>query len=105
MLCFSTNPMQSILQVRGNTLQQVEKLKYLGLALTSDGRYKVSRLIHGLVKLTQFCVKFIALWSQNGSLQTPQSCQLLNLSLFQSLPMVINQGRIQPVRLGSGRFQ
>jgi len=32
------------------------------------------RLIHGLVKLTQFCLSLIALWSQNGSFQTPQSC-------------------------------
>jgi len=31
-------------------------------------------LIHGLIKQTQFCVSFIALWSQNGSFQTPQSC-------------------------------
>jgi len=40
------------------------------------------RLIHGLVKLTQFCVSFIVLWSQNGSFETPQSCQFLNRSLF-----------------------
>ena len=32
------------------------------------------RLKHGLVKQTQFCVSFIALWSQNRSFQTPQSC-------------------------------
>ena len=28
-----------------------------------------------LVKLTQFCVRLVALWSQNGSFQTPQSCR------------------------------
>jgi len=31
-------------------------------------------LIHALVKQTQFCLSFIALWSQNGSFQTLQSC-------------------------------
>jgi len=35
-----------------------------------------SRLIHRLIKQTQFCVSFIALWSQNRSFQTPQSCQI-----------------------------
>ena len=48
------------------------------------------RLIHGLVKLTQFCMSFTALWSQNENFQTPQSCQFSNRSLFRSLPMVIN---------------
>ena len=39
------------------------------------------RLIHGLVKQTQFCV---------GSFQRPQSFQILNRSLFRSLPVVMN---------------
>jgi len=30
-LCFSRNPRQSMLQVSGNTLQQVEKSKYFGM--------------------------------------------------------------------------
>ena len=29
------------------------------------------RLMHGLVRLTQFCVSLIALWSQKGSFQIP----------------------------------
>jgi len=33
------------------------------------------RLIHGLVKQTQFSVSFIALWWQNWSFRKPQSCQ------------------------------
>ena len=49
-----------------------------------------SRLIQALVNQTQFCVSFIALWSLNGSFQTPQSCQFLNLCLFRSLPLVMN---------------
>ena len=48
------------------------------------------RLVHGLVKLSQFYMSFIALWSQNGSFQTPQSCHFSNQSLFRSLPMVMN---------------
>jgi len=43
------------------------KFKYLGVAFTSGGRW---RLMHGLVKQTQFCLSFIALWSQNGNFQT-----------------------------------
>jgi len=34
----SRNSRQCTLQVSGNTLQQVEKFKYLGVAFTSDGR-------------------------------------------------------------------
>ena len=48
--------------------------------------------MHRLLKLTQFCVSFIALWSQNGRFQTPQSCQFLNRSLFRSSPMFPNLG-------------
>jgi len=48
------------------------------------------RLIHGLVKQTQFCVSFIDMCLQNRSFQTPQSCQFLNRSLFQSSSMVMN---------------
>ena len=36
-LHLSTNPDQCVLQVNGATLKQVEKLKYLGVAFTSDG--------------------------------------------------------------------
>ena len=35
-------------------------------------------------------VSSIALWSQNGSCQTPQSCQFSNRSLFRSSPIVMN---------------
>jgi len=37
-LCLTRRPRHCILQVSGNTLQQVEKsIKYLGMVLTSDG--------------------------------------------------------------------
>ena len=36
--CFSWNPRQGMLQVRGNGLEQVEKFKYFGVSFTSDGR-------------------------------------------------------------------
>ena len=52
------------------------------------------RLIHGLVKLTQFCVSFIALRSLNGSFQTPQSCQFLNRYLFRSSPITKLRDRV-----------
>jgi len=60
-LCLSRNPMQCILQVIGNKLQQVETFKHLGVAFSCDG-IRNRRFIHELVKLTQFCVSFIALW-------------------------------------------
>jgi len=91
-LCLSTNPRQCVRQVNGNTLQQVDKFNYLGVLFTSDGRRSVMRLMHGLVKLTQFCVSFVDLWPQNGSFQSPQSCQFSNRFLFRSLPMVMNLG-------------
>ena len=37
-LHLSRNPDQCVLQVNGATLKQVEELKYLGVAFTSDGR-------------------------------------------------------------------
>jgi len=83
----STYPRQSMLQVSGNILQQVDKFKHFGVVFPSDGR-RNKGLIHGLVKQTQFCVNFIALCLQNGSFQTPQSCQFSNQSLFRSSPMV-----------------
>ena len=91
--------LQTQRSVCGNTLQEVEMFKYLGVVFTCDGvstvdgRRSPRRLMHGLVKLTQFCVSFIALCSQNGSFQTPQSCQFSNRSLFRSSPMVTNLGK------------
>jgi len=38
------------------------------------------------------CRGFITPWSQNGSFQTPQSCQFSNIFLFWSIPMVMNRG-------------
>jgi len=43
-LCLSTNPRQCMRQVSGNTLQQVEKFKYLAVVFTSDGRRSARRL-------------------------------------------------------------
>ena len=51
---------------------------------------RTKRLMHGLVKLTQFCVSFIALWWRNGCFQRPQSFQLFNRSFFPSSPVVMN---------------
>jgi len=47
-------------------------------------------LIHGLVKQTQFCVSYVALWWQNWSFQRLQSLQFSNRSLFRSSPVVMN---------------
>jgi len=52
-LCLSTKPRQCTRQVSGNTLQQVEKFKYLGwyLRVTEGG---ARRLIHGKINLRKF---------------------------------------------------
>jgi len=60
------------------------------MSRVTDGRAR--RMIHGLVKQTQFCVSFIAPLSRNESFQTPQRCQFLNGSVFRSLPIVMNLG-------------
>jgi len=78
-----------MLQVSGNTLQQVKKFKHLGVVFASDARWS-KEIDKRMVKLTQFCVSFVALWPQNESFQTPQSCHFSNRSLFRSLPMVMN---------------
>ena len=65
--------------VCGDTLQQVETFTYLGVVFMCDGRRSIRRLIHGLVKLTQFCVSFIALWAQNGEFSNAAK-----LSVFKS---------------------
>jgi len=80
-----------MLLVNGNTLQQVEKFKYLVVLFMSDGR-RNKELMHGLMKQTQFCVSFIPLLSKNGSIQTPQSCLFLNRSWLRSSPVVMNLG-------------
>ena len=86
-LCLLRRPRQCMVQVSGNTLQQVETFKYLGVVFTN---VRTKRLIHGLIEKTQFCVIFIALWSQNGSFHRTQSFQFLNWSLFLSSPVVMN---------------
>jgi len=35
---------------------------------------KTGKLIHGLIEAAPFYVSYIALWKQNGSFQTLQSC-------------------------------
>jgi len=67
-ICLSRNPRQCVLQENDNTLQQVEKLKYLGVVFTNDER-RTKRMVDDLKKQTQFCVSFMALRSQNGSFQ------------------------------------
>jgi len=49
---------------------------YLGVvgSLFTSEEIGARRLMHGLVKLMQFCVSLIALRPQNVKLQTPHSC-------------------------------
>jgi len=58
---------------------------------TSDGR-RNEETDTRIGKANVFCVRFIALWSQNGCFQTLQSCRFLNRFLFRSLPLYMNLG-------------
>ena len=74
-----------------NTLQQVDKSKYIGAVFTSDGRW--SEEVHGwIAKANAVLHELIALWSQNGSFQTPQIRLFLNRFLLRSLLMILNLG-------------
>jgi len=78
-LCLFANPRQCMQQVSGNTLQQVETFKYLRVVFTCVGRRSPRRLIHGLVKLTQFCVNFISVATKREISNT------VKLSVFKSI--------------------
>ena len=75
-----------MLEVSGNTLQQVEKFMDLGVVphLTEGG---ARRLIHGLVKLS-LC------GHETGAFKHRKAAnfKFLNRSLFRSLSMVMNLG-------------
>ena len=74
-----------------NALQQVEKSKYIDVVFMSDGRW--SDEVHGwIAKANAVLHELIALWSQNGSFQTPQICLFLNRFLFRPLLMILNLG-------------
>jgi len=65
--------------VSGNTLQQVERLKYLGVVFAGDGS-RSEEIGARTGNANAFCVSFIALWFQNESFQTPHK-----LSVFKSV--------------------
>jgi len=80
MFLYKSNPVCAASEQ--NTLQQVKKFKYIGVVFTSDRGWSEEANAWIAKANKQFCVSFIALWSQNGRFQTPQSCQILNRSLF-----------------------
>jgi len=82
-LWFLTHASQCKLQIRDNTTQQVQMFKCLGVVLrvTED---RTERLVHGLVRQTQFFVSFIVPWPRKGSFQTPQSFHFKIVFLFLS---------------------
>jgi len=69
-LCLSEDPSQCMLQVSGNTIQQIENFRYHGMVFTRDGR-RAKRSMHELEKQIQYCVSFIIPWSRNWSFQNP----------------------------------
>ena len=84
--CVSRRPWQCILQVGGNTLQQVETFKYLGVVFTSDGSWN-KRIDTGIGKenatLRESCCSVVSFYR-------PKSFQFSNETLFRSSPVVMN---------------
>ena len=72
--CLSRKLSQWTLQMCDIAEQQIEKFKNLGLAFTSDPKWNREIDIPFSIKQTQFCVSFIALWSQNGHFRPPHGC-------------------------------
>jgi len=68
---------------RQYTLQQVEKFKYLGVVYTSDGRWSVE-VDAWIAKANAFLRELYCCGHKTGNIQTPQSFQFLNWSLFRS---------------------
>ena len=79
-LCLSRIIRQFRLQVSGNTLQQVEKFKYIGVVFTRDERRRQNKEID-----TRIGKANTVLWSQNGSFQTPQSCHFFQAGFCSDL--------------------
>jgi len=73
LICLLRNPSKFTLQVSGNPLQQVEKLKDLGVVFTSDGGLN-NEIDTRFGKVNAVLRKLYALWLQNRSFQ--------NLSAF-----------------------
>jgi len=88
-LCLSRRPWQCLLQVSGNTLQQVEACKYLGVVFTSDGNRNkgIDTLIGkaNAVLRELYCSEVT-----KREFQRAQSFQFLNRSLFRSSPVIMN---------------
>ena len=63
-----------MLQVSGNTQQQVEKLKCFGVAFTSDGKWN-EEMNTRIGETNAVLREFIALWSRNGNFQIQQNCR------------------------------
>ena len=89
-LCLSRTPRQCMLQVRGNTLQQV-KLKYLGEVFTSDGREnkEIDRWIGKANAALRELYRSVV---TKRSFQSRQSIQFSHRSLLRSPPTVMNFG-------------
>ena len=89
-LHFSRNPDQCVLQVKGATLKQVEKFKYLGVTLASDGRQdeeldvRIGKAI-AVMRALHYSVVMKREWSKKAKLSifkavlSPFSLMIMNL--------------------------
>jgi len=89
-LCISRNPGQCMLKVSSNTLQQVEKSKYIVMIFMSDGKQNKetdTRIGEANAVLRELYSCALT----KPELQTPQSCYFWNRSMFRSSPMDMTQ--------------
>jgi len=81
-----------MLQVSGNTLQQVEMFKYLRMIFTSN-RKQNKEIDTGICKASAVLRALYRYVVTKLEFQTPQSCQLCDRSLLRTLPMFMNLGQ------------
>ena len=81
-----------MLQVSGNTLQQLEMFKYLRKIFTSD-RKQNKEIDTGIGKANAVLRELYRSVVTKLEFQTPQSCQLFDRSLLRTLPMFTNLGQ------------
>jgi len=81
------------LESKSRNTTVVETCKYLGMVYTSDGSQESRKETNSRIcKIDTYCMSVDAPWSHNGRIQTPQSCEFINHSLFRSSHMVMNLG-------------
>jgi len=89
-LCLSRHPRQCNLQVSGNTLQQMETFKDLGVVFTSDESRNKEIETQTIGKANAVLLELYCSVLTKRKLERPQSFQFINRSLFRSSRVAMN---------------